>query len=69
MRDLTSTLKMDAPRFGWHTFEGKRLGEDGTRPAEPSVLVVGMPQEEAMQLGRATGRTPSSGSTAIAFPA
>lgn len=37
---------------GYETFVGYGESDDGSWPPEPSVLVVGLPREQAMALGR-----------------
>lgn len=37
---------------GWRWYVGEGVGDDGCWPAEPSVLVLGMTEAEALALGR-----------------
>ena len=41
---------------GWTHFVGAGVGRDGTWPPEPSFLIVGVPEEEAVEVARHFGQ-------------
>lgn len=51
-----SALADAVSRFGLPAFEGEGVGDDGRWPPEPSLLVVGITKEAALDLGRRFGQ-------------
>lgn len=52
----TATLVESQTALGYACYEGEGRDPTGAWPAEPSVLVVGIPRAEAEALGRAFGQ-------------
>lgn len=51
-RELEDTVR----RLGHPMFPGEGIGDDGVWPPEPSILVLGIEREAAVQLGRRFGQ-------------
>lgn len=49
-------LKAAVVAGGWQYFRGHGAGRDGSWPPEPSLLVVGIPEAEALRMGRRFGQ-------------
>lgn len=45
-------LRAELDRLGLAFFEGEGIGDDGTHPAEPSYLVLGISRDQAIALAR-----------------
>jgi hypothetical protein len=51
-----SRLEYEVSSRGYTTFRGEGVGDDGTWPAERGLLIVGIGDGDAIELGRAFGQ-------------
>jgi Protein of unknown function (DUF3293) len=49
-------LEQEVERLGYAKWAGEGVGDDGTWPPEPSVLILGIPKGNAVELGRRFGQ-------------